>query len=289
MQTINVNGLTNEETEVIALSIKNGIYRGSLDNLNWSFESDVQENDDILHVVGLLEEGYTCGFEPTWSLNFDREVELEYLMEPFTDEEILKEKDENNYVSGVIAVPITNVIDADYEGFLDLISTKLVNSDCLMDIRYGVVGQTEDGDLLIEVSGDTSNLGYDFENEEDIEVSSQQNESKLVVLVRERPSENETYTDFCLVPKDEDAEEVLRKAIRTFLLTMEGNKEIKKSSEDFNWGDIYRIPNETWSQFGITMLEDNMAFATNEKTVVKVDQDEILIPDEYWTIGEKTV
>ena len=57
----------------------------------------------------------------------------------------------------IVEVDLSDVIDNDLEGFLDLLSERAVNSPLLMDISYRIVGH--DGDTLkIEVDGDTSAL-----------------------------------------------------------------------------------------------------------------------------------
>lgn len=82
---------------------------------------------------------------------------MEVLMQPFSTEEIMVKKDENNYIEGVIRIDLSDAIDNDSEGFLDLISEKLVNSSLLMDINYEIVGSMHSS-LLLQVSGDVSCL-----------------------------------------------------------------------------------------------------------------------------------
>lgn len=53
---------------------------------------------------------------------------------------------ENNLVDGVIAVHLANIIDNDLEGFLDLISKKMIGTLLLMVVQYRVVGHM--GDVL---------------------------------------------------------------------------------------------------------------------------------------------
>lgn len=57
-------------------------------------------------------------------------------------------------VTGVVKLTLNEVLDAGFEGFLDLISTRLIGSELLSDSSYKAVGTTRSGDLLIEVSGD---------------------------------------------------------------------------------------------------------------------------------------
>lgn len=85
---------------------------------------------------------------------------IEYLKNPMTVEEIKKFRDADNYIAGVISIHISDMIDNDLEGFLDRISTLLVNNECLMDVNYEVVGinDTEKDEILLKVTGDVSSI-----------------------------------------------------------------------------------------------------------------------------------
>lgn len=75
--------------------------------------------------------------------------------------EILASRDENNFVKGYIQIHISNMIDNNYEGFLDFISEKLVGSNLLMDVNYEVVAQAKKmfpNELILEVTGDVSTI-----------------------------------------------------------------------------------------------------------------------------------
>lgn len=78
--------------------------------------------------------------------------------------------DENGYVTGRIVIPLSDIIDHDFEEFLDLVAEKLVDNDCLMDINYKAVGidniESGDADIILEVSGDVSEI---IEDDEDIQ------------------------------------------------------------------------------------------------------------------------
>ena len=81
---------------------------------------------------------------------------------PYSEEELISLANNNGYITGIIAVPLSNIIDCDFESFLDVLAMKLVNNECLMDISYKAVGisDVESGDtnILIEVSGDVSEI-----------------------------------------------------------------------------------------------------------------------------------
>lgn len=77
------------------------------------------------------------------------------LKKPLGKSQIMARMDRDGYIKGVVAVDLEDVIDGDREAFLNVISTKLVGSDLLMDISYRLVGQRDDV-LYIEVIGDPS-------------------------------------------------------------------------------------------------------------------------------------
>lgn len=75
--------------------------------------------------------------------------------------EVLASRDKNNYVEGYIQIHASDMIDNDYEGFLDFISEKLVGSDLLMDVNYEVVAQAKKmflNELILKVTGDVSTI-----------------------------------------------------------------------------------------------------------------------------------
>ena len=74
---------------------------------------------------------------------------------------IIAARDENNFVEGYIQIHISDMIDNDYEGFLEFISEKLVGSDLLMDVNYEVVAQAKKmfpNELILKVTGDASTI-----------------------------------------------------------------------------------------------------------------------------------
>lgn len=64
------------------------------------------------------------------------------------------------YVSAVISCHISDMIDRDYEQFLDYIAIQMCNNDLLMDIDYEIIGlDTDDKNTVyLLVSGDVSNI-----------------------------------------------------------------------------------------------------------------------------------
>lgn len=82
-------------------------------------------------------------------------VDKEYpvIQKAYTGEEIEQKTDDDWYIEGVIEVSLSSLIESDFENFLDYLSVKLIDSVCLMDIQYEIVGCCEDDIVLILVSG----------------------------------------------------------------------------------------------------------------------------------------
>jgi hypothetical protein len=55
----------------------------------------------------------------------------------------------------IVEVDLSEIIDTDLEGFLDILSERATGSPLLMDISYRIVS-VENDTLKIEVDGDTS-------------------------------------------------------------------------------------------------------------------------------------
>ena len=81
--------------------------------------------------------------------------DYEVLEKPLTKKQMKKQIADgtNSYVSGVVAVDLSDFIDNDLEGVLDLLSDRLTGSPLLSDINYEVVGH-EGSTLHVRVNGD---------------------------------------------------------------------------------------------------------------------------------------
>lgn len=76
-----------------------------------------------------------------------------------TPEEVIAKRDGNNYVEGYVQIHISDIIDNDFESFLDLLSNALVGSDLLMDINYDLVALADEkNEVIFKVTGDISNI-----------------------------------------------------------------------------------------------------------------------------------
>ena len=76
---------------------------------------------------------------------------------PLSMHELRAASDAGEGARGVVRVSIDDVISLSPDGFLDMLSRLLTGSELLSDVDYKVVG-AEDGDILIEVSGDQSQI-----------------------------------------------------------------------------------------------------------------------------------
>lgn len=52
-----------------------------------------------------------------------------------------------------ITVDLSDAIDNDLEGWLDLISIRACGSDLLMEVDYKIIGITADGSIRLRVTG----------------------------------------------------------------------------------------------------------------------------------------
>lgn len=90
---------------------------------------------------------------------------VSYPVGPLTKEAVCRYKDDNNYIRGIVKVELSDMIENDLEGFLDLISEKLTGSPLLMDIGYEPVSVFEE-ELYLLVSGDVSGILDEEQNNE---------------------------------------------------------------------------------------------------------------------------
>lgn len=90
---------------------------------------------------------------------------VSYPIAPLTKEAVCRYKDDNNYIRGIVKVALSDMIENDLEGFLDLISEKLTGSPLLMDIGYEPVSVFEE-ELYLLVSGDVSGILDEEQNNE---------------------------------------------------------------------------------------------------------------------------
>lgn len=84
---------------------------------------------------------------------------MDYLKQPLTPEEIEDIVDENYYIEGIVAIKDREMINLDYESFLDTLSEKLTGSPCLQEIQETMVGCIPEKNLVLyKVVGDASGI-----------------------------------------------------------------------------------------------------------------------------------
>ena len=66
--------------------------------------------------------------------------------------------DNNNMIEAQIVIGLEDAVDNDLEGFLDLVSERVVGSCLLMGFSYRVTGLTPEGALILTVNGDISEV-----------------------------------------------------------------------------------------------------------------------------------
>lgn len=72
---------------------------------------------------------------------------------PYTEKEIRDNIDENGTICGIVRVELDEIIENDFEGFLDILSERLIDSPCLMGTDYKIVGHEGDKCLHFRVMG----------------------------------------------------------------------------------------------------------------------------------------
>ena len=68
------------------------------------------------------------------------------------------EVSEGNYISTEVSVDLSQIIDTNNEGFLDMLSLYATDTELLMDIDYTLNRIDSYGALIFEVTGDISSI-----------------------------------------------------------------------------------------------------------------------------------
>ena len=74
-------------------------------------------------------------------------------------------------IKGVVAIELSDLIDNDLEGVLDLMSEKLTDTVLLTNIEYAVVGFDGETTLHMEVSGEVSQMDLEDDEPDEDEVA----------------------------------------------------------------------------------------------------------------------
>jgi len=85
---------------------------------------------------------------------------MDTLKAPLTMEQIVDMTKEDSYLRAIpVTVSFYELIDGDLESFLDTLSEAVTGSESgLMDITYRPVGVTDDGRIVVAVTGDVSDF-----------------------------------------------------------------------------------------------------------------------------------
>lgn len=80
---------------------------------------------------------------------------------PYTARELEAKMDEKCFVTGYVAVLLNDMINAEFEEFLDLLSVKLTGGELLMEISYqavSILNTDADNNVVIKVHGNVSEI-----------------------------------------------------------------------------------------------------------------------------------
>ena len=91
-----------------------------------------------------------------------KETKVDYLTQPLTIEAMKRQMEENDEVTGIIRIELSDAIESGLEWFLDFISEELTGSPLLMDVDYEVLAADIDW-IYLKVTGDASNIIEDEE------------------------------------------------------------------------------------------------------------------------------
>lgn len=75
-----------------------------------------------------------------------------YLLQPLSMDELIEQQDVYGNVTDFVAVNLKDIIDGDFESFLNLLSEKMTGTCLLSDISYQTMG-CEEGMVIFEVKG----------------------------------------------------------------------------------------------------------------------------------------
>lgn len=90
------------------------------------------------------------------------------LTSPLTQDEMTSRLDENGYITGLVLVDLSELIDNEFEETLDMLSERLTGSIRGMDINYNVVAVQDDGfSLIMKVSLDPSMILDDLTEDQE--------------------------------------------------------------------------------------------------------------------------
>lgn len=173
---------SDSDREIVTVGITN-LFEDAKDTMRYDFEKTFWKNIDrpndasFEEVYSEYENEICCLYENSAWLNgtfhtvFDWKIidteaddipeakEINILSEPLSMEQLVSLTSEDDpYVQGNVLVETDEIIGSGLEEFLDLLSERLVGNVCLMDINYKPIDVISDGRIVIQVSGDVSEM-----------------------------------------------------------------------------------------------------------------------------------
>lgn len=80
------------------------------------------------------------------------------IAKPLTIKEIKENADADNYIEGLIALSLSDMMASNFEDTLDKMSNALTGSPLLMDIQYRISGHLDGETIILTVSGDATDI-----------------------------------------------------------------------------------------------------------------------------------
>ena len=120
------------------------VYRANLD------ESEFELDEETAFVNGVH------GYDYDWKI---LDTSCEGVLEnPLSIMEMLDCCDADLYVEGDVVIDLSELIDHDLEGILDIMAERLTDSPLLMDINYSLVDILDEKSAVMRVRGDITNI-----------------------------------------------------------------------------------------------------------------------------------
>jgi hypothetical protein len=76
----------------------------------------------------------------------------EVIYSPLTTQQIVERLDDQGFITGLVVIDLSSVIDGDLESFLDDLSERLVGSSLGMEIDYTPHSILTDGSIVMSVT-----------------------------------------------------------------------------------------------------------------------------------------
>lgn len=82
----------------------------------------------------------------------------EFLTKPLTYTQLREMKDEDNNVEGIVLTSTTELIEGDRDQLLNTLSERLTGSTLLYDMDFKFLGQIDEENMMVEVSGNVTDI-----------------------------------------------------------------------------------------------------------------------------------